>query len=504
MVSHLETMIDANYRNPWGNLEVLSTHTFLGFPMPFLHEYCQYWYVGLARDSNHATNQVCYEPTYIYKPELEDFLRRLFSDQEEQLDTKLHRYVQAKLFEIFRESESDSERIMAEGSLRCYISLTIKLACQSRNITKHIKYGRDHGFSQNDIYCCSLGSREDFRIRYSTQKQKKYSSLKLQFNILKKFPSEDEQILNGCTRTLRDYTIISAQNHIKDFLRHEHQYFVKSKYTILSRLTTSKLKKILENSSLDEEEKFDYICLIQIYQKHYKFYKKPGSKWNAIPIAFRELIISELQKSNITRWSQQDLESLIDKIEKCWRENKKNEKGMSSELEHINPMDWKLTNLTQPSIEYNGFNHEESLVFINSIIRNIIRDVIPRNAPTNNKKKQRFWKALCLFTCHEKSQREIAELLEISDQSGVSNFLKFKQICGDIISGTVASSIAFSNKDMKTKSDLIEIYSKIEHFLGNPTKYAFTPKKKRDGCRLFKMICQYLQEEHPDICEKNY
>ena len=491
MVGHLGAVVDASYRNPWGSLEVLSTRKLPAFPMPFLHQYYTHYFVNSAGEPRPKNNL-----------EVEQFLRERFANHEESLDTESNRHIQVELFNIFRNSNEDRDRKMAESSLRCYISFAIKSACQHSNIRKHIsKCNQLHGceLSENDIYCRLLETESDFRNRQRDLDQSKSLSQGIPLKTLEKF---DPKV----GRDLQNYVGIKTKYAIFDHLEKHYNYVVKSRYTILSRhLTPSGLSKILHKSSVTEEHREELICFLKSFKNHYKSCKKPGRKLIAIPDKLKQLIFADLKNQGIVKLDANDLESMAQEIENYWREYKVNQLGGTFKLEYI---DEGKSKYQYESINQTGVSNDESMIdnpdpingWIDQFITETIQEVIPQKTPVTQKKKMAFWKALCLYCCHEKTQQEISKILGYSD---VSKLLKFSHICEDISLGLVERIVRpYKDRQTSWNSDaLIKLKKLVDRAIGDPGIRSFTPKSKRlSRCRLFDEICQYIQNIYPDLC----
>lgn len=478
MVGHLGTVIDANYRNPWGNLEVLSTRTFLGFPMPFLHEYCQYWFLTVAGQANNYINASLYKPDCTDYAAIENFLIEIFPDKAEPLDQKAHQHIQTRLFELFLESENNYEQRMATYSLYCHISLTAKITCD--RFIKNPKFNlnkNNHGFYEVDLYCQAMGEARDFSLNHHPIKINKPAS-NLYLKILTSFDLKRN-------KNLMSYASRIIENKLKDYLEKEFNCSYKSNYTILNtRLSPQILERILVAEGFCHEEIEDYKCFLKSYKTHYKACKKPGSKLIAIPPKLRLEILNDLESKKIKRFNNIDIEEVVEKLAELWRKRKDIKDIISIPPAQMPP-------------------HPPDNDILQPIFNQAIERTLSEKKYTSQKQNERFLYALCQLCCHNKTQEEITRLIGYKDKGQVSHLLKFSHFC-ESISIAIISEIA---EIKRRKGDpihpefLLDIDKSIKEWLGDPIKYISIPKEKRQStCLFLDKICHHLRQAYGNIC----
>ena len=184
------------------------------------------------------------------------FLVRQFSSSDEDIADLV---IQRKLVAV--KNSQDKNSIIAERSLRCFISHQIRQAC----IQLDVQFGREHGFDRNDLFIYTLNDTLDnFRDLGEARSPNKSQYKPLAVEILITFDPSKANLSTWTSRYVRQ------NRELQRFLLEQGVYLV-SNWAILNDTKIEQVKRVLsEFHNLTPTEIDRFAILLSAYHSVYR------------------------------------------------------------------------------------------------------------------------------------------------------------------------------------------------------------------------------------------
>lgn len=343
--------------------------------------------------------------------------------------------VQKDLFLL--KNNKDENSIFAESCLRCFVSHQIRQAC----IQLDIQFGREHGFSRNDLFIYTLNDTlNDFRDLIATKKVAKSQYKSLAVEILETFDPNRSSLSTWTTR------YVKQNRELQHFLLQQGVYLI-SNWAILNDTNTKRIHKILsEFHNLTPGEIERASILLSGYHDVYrrdrlKNRQSKGGKCQTPTTEQLERIAKAIeQQTNLSLSSEQTL-SQLEQLASLLREYRIYVRGGKVKQEsldntEINPerIQADLVQNESNSIEHSGFLKSYQQQFQQSLDKSIAAVITNRLNGFKGKtvKANQFITALELFHCQGESMSAIAPKVKLQAQYQVTRLLKLKELRVDI------------------------------------------------------------------------
>ena len=338
-----------------------------------------------------------------------------------------------------KNSQSDTS-IEAERSLRCFISHQIRQVC----IQLEMQFGREHGFSRNDLFIYSLNDTLDnFRDSVATRKSgSQYKPLAVE--ILETF---DPQKANLSTWTTR---FVKQNRELQRFLLEQGVYLI-SNWAILNDTNPKQLKRILsEFHSLTPVEIQRAGGLLTSYHQVYrrdrlKNRQTKGGKCQTPSTEQLERMASLIESVANLVLSPEQVLTQLEQLANLLREYRIYARG--GRLKHQQSLDnaEMNTEAMQASViaEEDNDNEDSRDDFLQSYqqqfqqsldtaIAEVITNRLSKFKGKKAAKAPQFITALKLFHCQGEAMGKIAKAVGLKAQYQVSRLLNLKELRADI------------------------------------------------------------------------
>ena len=323
----------------------------------------------------------------------------------------------------------------ATKCLRCFVSHQIRQAC----IQLDLQFGREHGFSRNDLYIYTLNDTLDnFRDSVASKTQSQYKSLAQE--ILETF---DPSKANLATWTSR---FVKQNRELQRFLLEQGVYLI-SNWAILNDTNIKQVNRILsEFHNLTSVEIKEFSILLSGYHNVYRRdrLKNRASKGGkcATPTAEQlARIAASIEPQGLVLAPEQTLTQL-EKLAGLLREYRiyvrggkmKQESFDNTEL-NTEGMQASIATEEDAGVDRGDFLKSYQQQFqasLNSSIETVITTRLSKFKGKKAAKAPQFITALELFHCQGESMSAIAPQVGLQAQYQVTRLLKLKELRADI------------------------------------------------------------------------
>ena len=345
------------------------------------------------------------------------------------------RLVQEKLV-VVRNSQ-DEDCIFAERCLRCFISHQIRQVC----IHLDIQFGREHGFSRNDLFVYTLNDTLDnFRDSIEARSLTKGQYKPLAVEILETFDPNKANLSTWTTRYVRQ------NRELQRFLLEQGVYLI-SNWAILNDTSTKQINRILsEFHNLTPVEIEQASILLSGYHSVYrrdrlKNRQRQGGKCQTPSTQQLVRIANSIeQQININLSPEQTL-SRLEQLANLLREYRIHVRGG-----RMKQKSWDNTKIDSERMHADMASSEDDVdlsdwlksyqqQFQQSLDKSIEIVITNRLGKFKGKKAAKatqFITALELFHCQGESMSAIAPKIELQAQYQVTRLLKLKELRVDI------------------------------------------------------------------------
>ncbi len=339
-----------------------------------------------------------------------------------------------------KNTEREVASVWAQRCLRCFISHQIRQIC----IQLEMQFGREHGFTRNDLFIYTLNDTLDnFRDSIVTEQASKSQYKPLAVEILETF---DPQKANLSTWTTR---LVKQNQELQRFLLKQGVYLI-SNWAILNDTNLKQVSRILsEFHNLTPIEIALASKLLACYHAVYrrdrlKNRHSKGSKCQTPSLEQLERIASLINKKANLAFSAQQTLSQLEKLAGLLREYRIYVRGGIFKQEQSLDNSEINTEAIQASVASNELDDDSDRSiffksyqqqFQQSLDRSIEYVISTRLAKFKGKKAAKapqFLNALELFHCQGESMSAIAPIIGLQAQFQVTRLLKLKEFRADI------------------------------------------------------------------------
>ena len=343
------------------------------------------------------------------------------------------RSIQRDLFLL--RNDRDENSILADLCLRCFISHQIKQVCTQL----YIQFGRERGFSRNDLFAYTLNDTLDL-VENKPLATSQYRSLAVE--ILEKFDPSKASLSTWTTLCVR-------QNRELESCLLEHGVWLITNWAILNHTNNKQANRILtefHNLTLTEVEQAT--ILLSAYHDVYRRdrLKNGQSRGTKCQIPSTEqlerIAILVKQQTNLFLSPEQTL-SQLERLANLLREYRIHMGGGKIRQESLDNTEINTeriqANLTsdednEDNVYRSGWLKSYRQQFQQSLDESIEAVITNRLNKFKNKtaKATQFTTALELLHCQGKSMNEIALEVGLKKQYQVTRLLKLKELRVDI------------------------------------------------------------------------
>ena len=335
--------------------------------------------------------------------------------------------VQHQLLTRYRDrSISNSDRLMAECCLRCFISHQIEQVC----IQLERCFGSAHGFTRYDLFVLVL---DDTLPEFNKPRQSNPGTYQpMTTKILQTF---DEKKAGLSTWTNR---LVKHERELNAFLL-EHGVYLVSDWAILNDTKPKQLKRILgEFHNLTEVEIEQATVLLasyhQVYRQERLQKRQAGVKGKCPPPSVEQLeqIASLFEQGTNLRLSPEQTLSRIQTLASLLRQYRIHARGgpLPTQPPVIEP---KYDPQPQDDDElFITFYRQQFIKCLDRGLNTVIQARLNYLQPKDVGKGKQFLIALELFYCQGKTMGEIAPVIGLKAQFQVTRLLKIKAFRADL------------------------------------------------------------------------
>ncbi len=354
-------------------------------------------------------------------PQVQQFFQTQFPDITA-IDAKADRQIQSHLLNLSRSSFIQTDRDLAELSLRCYISRQIFSACQ-RLVAQ---FGTNYHFNLGDILPYVL--EDDGRPQRGTAEP-------LGLKILHSFQSERAGLSNWTTRLTR------SQPDLVKFLLEKGLYMV-SDWAILNDTNNGALERILRNfyqMSHIEAKQADHI--LRAYRLVYLPDRASQSSHTAcLPPTDEQLqrMTEVLQTEGLSTLSSQTMMGQLHHVAKLIRQYRIYRRGGPLPAQLVKattigmeqePLDIPATIVDPDAQLEQEFLDHYTVIFQTAFDQSLIAALQTHQQKLRSaEKRQQFQAALNLFYIQQMSMGAIAQSLGMRAQDAVVRLLRLKEL----------------------------------------------------------------------------
>ncbi|MGD1918637.1 MAG: hypothetical protein ACFCAD_06970 [Pleurocapsa sp.] len=402
-------------------------------------------------------------------------------------------------------NSGNENNISADRCLRCFISHQIRQAC----IQLDIQFGREHGFSRNDLFIYTLNDTLDsFRdsVAGKQASQGKYKSLAVE--ILETF---DPAKANLSTWTVR---YVKQNRELQRFLLEQGVYLISS-WAILNDTNIKQVNRILsEFHNLTSGEIEQASILLSGYHNVYrrdrlKSRQSKGRKCTTPSTEQLERIADLINRQGLVLSPEQTLTQL-EKLAGLLREYRIHVRGGKMKQESFDNTEINTEGMQasviqdeEETVDQGDFLKSYQQQFQQSLDSSIETVITTRLSKFKGKKAAKapqFITALELFHCQGESMSAIAPKVELQAQYQVTRLLKLKELRIDIRHQMLQlmKDWTMAQTKLEDLASLKQRESEIELALGEQIDLVLNEAEKEASVAdstqsiLAKRICEYL------------
>ncbi|MEM8831826.1 MAG: hypothetical protein AAGE96_21070 [Cyanobacteria bacterium P01_G01_bin.19] len=340
--------------------------------------------------------------------------------------------------ELLTEKKRKKETsISAERCLRCFISHQIRQVC----IQLDLQFGREHGFSSQDLYIYTLNDTLDnFRdsLTNSQATNSKYKPLSVE--ILETFDPHKANLTTWTTR------YVKQNRELQRFLLEQGVYLI-SNWAILNDTNEKQVKRILtEFHNLTPSEIEQASLLLLSYHAVYRrdrLKNRQGKGKCQTPTAEQLTRIASLTKKKGLLLSPEQTLSQLEQLASLLREYRIHVRGGRMKQESLDNAERNTEGMQAAVVSETADSDEDQDDFLKSYqqqfqtsldraIANVINIRLSKFKGKKAAKAPQFISALELFHCRGESMGAIAPKIGLEAQYQVTRLLKLKELRADI------------------------------------------------------------------------
>ncbi len=357
------------------------------------------------------------------------FFYQRFPELKNQIEVS-DRVIQNRLLTIYRDpSIANSDRLMTECCLRCFISHQIEQTC----IQLELRFGSEHGFTRYDLFVFVL---DDTFAELNQPRQYKQSNLgTYQPMTLKILQTFDEEKASLSTWTNR---LVKHERELNTFLL-EHGVYLVSDWAILNDTQPKQLQRILaEFHSLTEVEIEQAKVLLESYHQIYRQARlekrQAGVKGKCPPPSVDQLeqIASLFERATNLRLSPEPTLARLQTVASWLRQYRIHVRGGSLPTQapviepryHPHPQD--------DDEPFLSFYRQQFIKCLDRGLNKVIQARLNYLQRKHVGKAKQFVIALELFYCQGKAMGAIAPVIGLKAQFQVTRLLKLKAFRADL------------------------------------------------------------------------
>ncbi|MBE9044834.1 hypothetical protein IQ255_10510 [Pleurocapsales cyanobacterium LEGE 10410] len=399
--------------------------------------------------------------------------------------------------------------IKAERCLRCFISHQIRQVC----IQLDMQFGREHGFSRNDLFIYTLNDTLDDRhsVRHSSATKSRYKPLAVE--ILETFEPKKANLATWTSR------YVKQNRELQRFLLEQGVYFI-SNWAILNDTNTKQVARILsEFHNLTPTEIEQAQILLAGYHAVYrrdrlKNRQGKGGKCQT-PTAEQLTRISALIEQQDLVLSPSQTLSRLELLAEQLREYRIQVRGGRMKQESLDNAAKNTEGMQAAVVSNEADDSEERSSFLQSYqqqfqqsldssIEEVITTRLRKFKGKKAAKAPQFTTALELFHCQGESMSAIAPKIDLQAQYQVTRLLKLKELRADIRHSMLRSMRNWTLTQIKLSDfeSLKQREQEIEKALGEQIDLVLDEAEKEvsiaDSTQsiLAQRICAYLDRYH--------
>ena len=428
--------------------------------------------------------------------EAKEFLTQQISGGEEVSD----RSIISLLWQLYK---SETPESIAEVCLRCVISHYIKTQC--RDLVE--QYGRKHNFTLEDLLFLVLDSTD------SSLNSGNHNSLTVR--ILQTFDLEKSSLSAWTKRVLK------SDKELKRFLL-IHGIEQVTNWLLLKQYNTRQLQRILKEFYHYDKLKIEQLSkLLESYQIAYL--TEIQAARNQINQERKQQGLGKL-KTPYPAPNHQQLGSMADNLSPIWRLSSdevlqelqnlaqliRDYKSISARGVTTKGLNESITNISTNIYEQNEEDNQILTVYrqllqdcLIAAIKEVTEERVNYLQSKRNKRDKQFLQGLHLFYCQYIPMGEIAEKLDLNNQSQVSRLLELKTFRADIGRRTLVklrSQVVELAQAHTSSSQLKDLEVRINAFLNEEIdkimqeaeKEATISKNRVMTSKLSQAVCEYL------------
>ena len=334
-------------------------------------------------------------------------------------------------------NSQDDNSINAEKCLRCYISHQIRQAC----IQLDVQFGREHGFSRDDLFVYTLNDTLDnFRdlIKARSASVSEYKPLAVE--ILETFDPSKANLSTWTSRYIRQ------NRELQRFLL-EHGVYLISNWAILNDTNTKQVTKILsEFHNLTPIEIEQASILLSSYHSVYrrdrlKNRQSRGVKCETPSSEQLVRIASSFEQQTKINLSPEQTLSRLEQLAHLLREYRIQVRGGKIKQESLDNTEINTERMQadlasdEDDVDRSDWLKSYQQQFQQSLDKSIEVVITNRLGKFKGKKiakTTQFVTAMELFHCQGESMSAIAPKIELQAQYQVTRLLKLKELRADI------------------------------------------------------------------------
>ena len=382
------------------------------------------------------------------------FFYQRFPELKNQIEVS-DRAIQNRLLTIYRDrSIANSDRLMPECCLRCFISHQIEQVC----IHLEQCFGSAHGFTRYDLFVLVL---DDTLPELNQPRETNPGTYQpMTIKILQTF-DEKKASLSTWTNQL-----VKHQSELNAFLL-EHGVYLVSDWAILNDTRPKQLKRILgEFHNLTEVEIEQATDLLESYRQVYLperlKQRQAGVKGKCAPPSVKQLqqIASILSQGTNLRLSPEQTLSRIQTLASLLRQYRIHARGgpLPTQPPVVEPKyDSQQQDDDEPFIT---FYRQQFIKCLDRGLNTVIQARLNHLQRKDVGKAQQFLTALELFYCQGQTMGEIAPVIGLKAQFQVTRLLKLKAFRADLQQQMLRDLLPCILKEAGKLSDRQELQTK--------------------------------------------
>lgn len=394
------------------------------------------------------------------------------------------------------------EELLAQMSLRCFVSKHIEMTC----VQLEMQFGELHGVRRSELLPLVL---DDDGRPWSSATATHYRSVARQ--ILETFDPDRASLATWTTR------LVKHNRALNDFLL-ECGVYLLSDWAILNDTVPTKLRRVLSSgeplTALEIERALRVLEAYQaVYLRDRLLARKAGVKGQCPQPTEAQLEEMAQQLSSLSPISSarvlRELRTLADRL-RVYRIAVRTGKMKTLSIHGHGDEDSREMDLPSPSAEESESDHladsfvqQYRFAFAEALEQSIYQSILARYQTLKAPKNQQYLKALNLFHRQGLSMTAIATEVGLAAQFQVTRLLKLKDlreaVRREMISflkhSVKAQATAFmtleqlESLDHKIEAALVE---QVEQLMAEDAAQAQSPKNYGKGSRFATVLCQQL------------